>query len=281
MKKGAFQISRSIFENEIWDDVIKFRIFFYILGNAVYSHEGLNIAGIKLERGQFLRSLRSLRDDLAYKEGRGNAIKKYTLTTIQRKIKSLVNEGRIEVKSTEYGTVFTVVNYATYQSLGSYKNNSMEQQRNSNGTATEQQRNNTNKDKKDKKDNNKRRKRVYDESSIHFILAKRLYDRILENNPNHREPNLQNWANDVRLMMERDKRTEKQIAYVIDWCQSNSFWKSNILSISKLRERFDQLVIQIKSNHEKVVEIPSYEVKEDAKHDERNSDESGHVRLFR
>ena len=92
---------------------------------------------------------------------------------------------------------------------------------------------------------------------------------------------MQNWANDVRLMMERDKRTEKQIAYVIDWCQSNSFWKSNILSISKLRERFDQLVIQIKSNHEKVVEIPSYEVKEDAKHDERNSDESGHVRLFR
>src|SRR5699024_11662817 len=83
-----------------------------------------------------------LQDDLAYREGRRNAIKKYPLTTIQRKIKSLVNEERITVKSTEYGTLFTVVNYALYQGLDNYKLGSVEQQRNSNGTATEQQRNN-------------------------------------------------------------------------------------------------------------------------------------------
>src|SRR5699024_11191083 len=114
----------------------------YILGKAVFSEEGITHAGIKLERGQYLRSLRGLQDDLAYREGRGNAIKKYPLTTIQRKIKSLVNEERITVKSTEYGTLFTVVNYALYQGLNNYKNSSVEQQRNSNGTATEQQRNN-------------------------------------------------------------------------------------------------------------------------------------------
>lgn len=142
MTKGAFQISRDIFNNDIWDDVPKFRIFFYILGNAVFSEDGIKHAGIKLERGQYLRSLRGLRDDLAYKEGRGNAIKKYPLTTIQRKIKSLVNEERITVKSTEYGTLFTVVNYALYQGLSNYKKSSVEQQRNSDGTATEQQRNN-------------------------------------------------------------------------------------------------------------------------------------------
>src|SRR5699024_3720019 len=142
MTKGAFQISRDIFNNDIWDDVPKFRIFFYILGNAVFSEDGIKHAGIKLERGQYLRSLRGLRDDLAYKEGRGNAIKKYPLTTIQRKIKSLVNEERITVKSTEYGTLFTVVNYALYQGLDNYKLGSVEQQRNSNGTAAEQQRNN-------------------------------------------------------------------------------------------------------------------------------------------
>ncbi len=95
------------------------------------------------------------------------------------------------------------------------------------------------------------RKQVYDESSVYFRLANRLYERILENNPNHKKPNLQKWANDVRLMIERDKRTEKQITYLIDWCQNDNFWKANILSTGKLREKFDQLIMQVKSKAEK------------------------------
>lgn len=142
MTKGAFQVSREIFENEIWSDIVKFRIFFYILGKAVFSQEGIDQAGIHLGRGQYLRSMRNLQNDLAYREGRGNAIKKYPLTTIQRKIKSLEKEERITTKSTEYGTLFTVVNYSLYQGLENYKNGSVEQRRNGNGTAVKQQRNN-------------------------------------------------------------------------------------------------------------------------------------------
>ena len=135
MQKGAFQVSREIFENEIWTDVVKFRIFFYILGNAVFSKEGVMQAGIRIERGQYLRSLRNLQDDLSYREGRGNAVKKIPLETLRRKIKSLEKEGRITIKSTEYGTLFTVVNYALYQSLDNYKKESMGQRWDSNGTA--------------------------------------------------------------------------------------------------------------------------------------------------
>lgn len=91
-------------------------------------------------------------------------------------------------------------------------------------------------------------KQVYDEDSIHYRLALRLYQNILKNNSGHKEPNLQIWANDVRLMMERDKRTEDQIAYLMDWVQNHSFWKTNILSVSKLREKYDQLVIRVKED---------------------------------
>ncbi|WP_079708112.1 DnaD domain-containing protein [Paraliobacillus ryukyuensis] len=140
--KGAFQISREIFKSDVWSDVVKFRIFFYILGNAVFNKDGIDHAGMKIERGQYLRSLRQLQDDLSYREGRGNSVKKYPLTTIQRKIKSLEKDQRITTKSTEYGTLFTVVNYALYQDLDNYKNGSVEQRRNSDGTATEQQWNN-------------------------------------------------------------------------------------------------------------------------------------------
>lgn len=150
--KGAFFISRKIFNSDLWDDVIKFRIFFYLIGHSVFSDEGTEVAGIKLERGQYLRSLRQIQDDLSYREGRGNSIKTYPLTTIQRKIKSLENEGRIKVKSTEYGTLFTVLNYQQYQVLDNYKTSQVEQQRNSNGTAMEQQWNNNKNDKNDKND---------------------------------------------------------------------------------------------------------------------------------
>lgn len=51
-------------------------------------------------------------------------------------------------------------------------------------------------------------------------------------------------------MMERDNRTEEQIKYSIDWCQQDSFWKANILSPSKLRKQYDQLVVKIKSENE-------------------------------
>jgi len=89
-------------------------------------------------------------------------------------------------------------------------------------------------------------------SSFDIESSKRLFDLILENNPNAKKPNLETWANSIRLMRERDKRTEEQIMYVIEWCQKDNFWFKNILSTSKLREQFDRLVLEIKSKSVKV-----------------------------
>jgi hypothetical protein len=86
----------------------------------------------------------------------------------------------------------------------------------------------------------KNKKYIY--SSLHSQLAKLLIDQITGNKPNFKSPdNIDNWANEVRLMMENDKRSYEQIEKVIKWCQKDSFWQSNILSIKKLREKFDQL----------------------------------------
>ena len=45
----------------------------------------------------------------------------------------------------------------------------------------------------------------------------------------------------VRLMLDRDGRTAAQIQNAILWCQADEFWRSNILSASKLREQYDRL----------------------------------------
>lgn len=84
-------------------------------------------------------------------------------------------------------------------------------------------------------------------SSLHSQLAEILVERIIINKPNFKTPsNLDSWSNGIRLMMDIDKRTYEQIESVIDWCQKDSFWQSNILSVKKLREKFDQLESKMK-----------------------------------
>ena len=75
--------------------------------------------------------------------------------------------------------------------------------------------------------------------------VEKLKSLILQNNSSAIvKPN--DWANNVRLMVERDKRTLEQIDAVIEWSQGNDFEKTNVLSMGKLRERFDSLTMKMK-----------------------------------
>ena len=153
---GSFQTNRDIFDHSIWQDIIKFRIFFFIYGNAVFSKEGVNKGSVHVKRGQFLKSYRKLIEELEYVENK--QIKRYSLSTVQRKIKELVKEERLLLHETELGTLFEVVNYELYQGFEQFKNDNvernMEHSQNSSRTVAEQSQNNNKKDNKDKKDKN-------------------------------------------------------------------------------------------------------------------------------
>jgi hypothetical protein len=45
----------------------------------------------------------------------------------------------------------------------------------------------------------------------------------------------------ARLLLDKDGRTFNQVEAAIRWSQNNQFWRGNILSMSKLREKYDQL----------------------------------------
>lgn len=90
--------------------------------------------------------------------------------------------------------------------------------------------------------------KTFSSSEIQFQLADLLLREIRKRNPNHKEPNLQTWARDIDLMIRRDKRDPPTIRAVIEWCQKDSFWQNNILSPGKLREKFDQLNMKMRSN---------------------------------
>ncbi len=92
----------------------------------------------------------------------------------------------------------------------------------------------------------KSQEKKYKYSEEHMQLAELLKNQILANKPDARLPaNLEPWANTFRLMMERDRREPSRIAEVIIWCQNNEFWRTNILSADKLRQKFDQLELQM------------------------------------
>lgn len=48
----------------------------------------------------------------------------------------------------------------------------------------------------------------------------------------------------ARLLLDRDGWTVEQVSWMIRWATRDEFWRRNILSMSKLREKFDQLKLQ-------------------------------------
>lgn len=74
-------------------------------------------------------------------------------------------------------------------------------------------------------------------------LCGHLADRI-EANGSRRPAITKRWRDEARLMLDKDGRTEQQVHAAIDWCQDDPFWRANVLSMPKLREKYDQLRLQ-------------------------------------
>lgn len=105
-----------------------------------------------------------------------------------------------------------------------------------------------------KKTKTKKELKRYTTDSAEYELASHLLERIIGNNPDYekkklmqsayRERKLQKWSDVIRLMIERDGHSPKQIHNMIDWVQNNDFWWPNILSANKLRDQYEKLKSQ-------------------------------------
>ncbi len=80
--------------------------------------------------------------------------------------------------------------------------------------------------------------------------AELLADQITANDPGHfkskdRAKIVTAWADDIRKLIEIDKRDTASVEAVIRWCQADNFWASNILSAVKLRKQFPTLLMKM------------------------------------
>lgn len=77
------------------------------------------------------------------------------------------------------------------------------------------------------------------------------------------------WLDSARLMIDRDGRTEDQIHAAIDWVHNSEFWRANILSIPKLREKWDTLKLQAeRGQRPHVTRAEDFRARQRAKADE-------------
>lgn len=91
----------------------------------------------------------------------------------------------------------------------------------------------------------------YNEDNTYYKMAVYFHKRVAatakESGVEHliKRANLQSWADDFRKLIEIDKVTKKKAKEVMDWVTKDDFWKTNVLSARKLREKFSELAIKM------------------------------------
>lgn len=109
-----FAIDRKIFSSDLWfSSPWKLKIFIYLLGHA--NHESNSFMGIELNRGELIRSYRTIAKDCGYKIG--YRLKQPSLDTVRRICEELTKELRIQQRTVHQGTIFTIINYNELQPL--------------------------------------------------------------------------------------------------------------------------------------------------------------------
>lgn len=80
-------------------------------------------------------------------------------------------------------------------------------------------------------------------------LCQRLANHIRRNDPKAApNPQSDNWIREMRLLFAERNGDGDEVERIIDWSQTDDFWRSNILSPAKLRKQFTQLVLRAKAN---------------------------------
>jgi len=74
------------------------------------------------------------------------------------------------------------------------------------------------------------------------------FSALLEANDVKHKPG-ESWRNSARLLIDKDGYTPEQILFVAQFATTDDFWRSNILSIPKLREKFEQLKIKAQTQN--------------------------------
>jgi len=255
-REGYIALWRKSLDSSVFQHEGLWKLWCLCLMKANHKKCWLPIEGIlkpiQLLPGQFITGRFSLHKEY-YKRKRKN---QKTPLTLWRWMQTLEKLGNLNIKTNNKYSIITIINWDSYQNHKKPNEHLNEQQMNNRRTTDEQQMNTNNNDNNEKNDN----KGKFKSDSIEYRLANYLLNFILNRNPNHKKPDIQKWSKQIDLMIRIDRREPKVIKKVIEWCQADipdkqpegtwKGWANNILSTTKLREKFDILVLKIQEKEE-------------------------------
>ncbi|KGR74872.1 hypothetical protein [Ureibacillus sinduriensis] len=247
---GWISLHRKLMDNPIYSNAGMLKLWVHCLLKASHAeHEQLvGNQVIKLQPGQFVTGRNALATEFnkgAKKEDIVSPITLWRWLNLFEKLEML------NIKKTTKYSVVTVINWGGYQHH--------EQQVNNKRTTNEQQMNTNNNVNNVNNDNNissRKQKRVYEEDSDEMKLTNFFIQEVQKNDSLFTCKNKQSWCEDFRKIIEIDKRDKSEISKLIRWIQQDDFWKSNVLSPSKLRKQYSNLLIKMNATKPVVTQEP-------------------------
>jgi len=246
MERGYIKLFRRIQDDPLYfgETFTKTHAFIDLL--LLANHKEMYIVKrgiqIKIKRGQVGYGEEKLADRWKWSRGK-----------VRRFLEYLVKDEKIVLmtvqKNIAVSRVIELVNYNIHQ-VNKTQTETEGSTENGRKTVQEQECKEGKEGKKDIK--------LYVPDEEHLKLAKKLGRLIFKNNPNERtlkedkrEKTFNNWANDFRLMIEQDKREIDVIEKIIEFSQSDPFFLTTIRSASKLRGKFDDVFMKMKTQFKK------------------------------
>jgi hypothetical protein len=99
----------------------------------------------------------------------------------------------------------------------------------------------------------------FHESSFEMLCVEAIINSCLELYPNSKVPSTykekEKWAIEIDRLKRIDKRGEEEIKKALQFAVNDGFWKPNIRSTKKFREKFETLIIQANRNNSNVNKI--------------------------
>jgi hypothetical protein len=80
-------------------------------------------------------------------------------------------------------------------------------------------------------------------------ICKLLAD-LIESNGSRRPTITDAWWNAARLMLDNDKRDPAKAEALMRWCQADTFWSANIMSMPKFRAKYDSIRLRANAEYE-------------------------------